>query len=189
MNPRILLLNGSLGYVQESDGAIDMQAEINQENSFMQITRQKINALKPDLIFVEKDASRLALQVLEEDKITVITNTPAKILKMIARQTQTIVCPSTHLLNRRFVVGYCLNFRIEKVKSQDSTQQHHSLTNTTSLMLLEGCQAKLGCSIVLSGPEPEELRNVRRAIRRCLKTARTLLLEREILRFICPQID
>lgn len=85
----------------------------------MRIIRSKINALKPDIIFVEKDASRLALQLLEDDKITVVTNTSAKILKMIARQTQTIVCPSTHLLDRRFIIGYCLNFRIDKIKTHE----------------------------------------------------------------------
>ena len=86
-NPKILLLNGSLGYVQETDGHVDMQAEINQQESFINIIRRKIQKVKPDIIFVEKDASRLALQTLEEDNITVVTVTSAKMLKMIARAT------------------------------------------------------------------------------------------------------
>ena len=155
----------------------------------MRILRAKINALSPDIIFVEGDASRLFLQLLEEDRITVVTNTPAKMLKMIARQTQTIVCPSTNLLDKRFVVGYCLNFRIEQVKNQSPAKQHHSLSETTSLMFLEGCQAKLGCSIVLSGPDLKELELVRRGIKTCLKTARILLLERELFRFFVPEIE
>jgi len=187
-NPKILLLNGSLGYVQEDDGLIDIPAEISQQESFIRIIRQKIKALKPDIIFVEKDASRLALQVLEEDKITVVTNTSAKMLKMIARQTQTIVCPSTNLLDKRFVVGYCLNFRIEPIKNAPK-KNHKSLAETTSLMFLEGCQAKLGCSIVLSGPDMAEIKLVRKALKVCLKTARILLIERELFRFFVPQIE
>ena len=35
---------------------------------------------------------------------------------MIARATQTITCPSTNLLDKNFVVGYCLNFRVEQIK-------------------------------------------------------------------------
>lgn len=65
----------------------------------------------------------------------------------------------------------------------------HALADTTSLMFLEGCQAKLGCSIVLSGPDTKELKIVRRAIKTCLRTARILLLEREFFRFIVPEID
>ena len=56
-------------------------------------------------------------------------------------------------------------------------------------MYLEGCQAKLGCSIVISGPEMDELRQVRHALKACLKTARILLLEREIFRFFVPEIE
>ena len=93
-----------------------MQAEINQQESFMKIIRHKIQSLKPDIIFIEKDASRLALESLIEDNITLVTVTSAKMLKMIARATQTIVCPSPNLLDKNFVVGYCLNFRVEHIK-------------------------------------------------------------------------
>ena len=43
--------------------------------------------LKPDIIFIEKDASRMALEMLMEDNITIVTVTSAKMLKMIARVT------------------------------------------------------------------------------------------------------
>ena len=63
-NPRILLLSGSLGYVQEDDGFIDVRAEILQQDSFIKIIKSKIQSVNPDLIFVEKDASRPALELL-----------------------------------------------------------------------------------------------------------------------------
>ena len=56
-------------------------------------------------------------------------------------------------------------------------------------MFLEGCQAKLGCSIVLSGPDQAELKQVRHALKACLKTARILLLEREMFRYFMPEIS
>ena len=56
-------------------------------------------------------------------------------------------------------------------------------------MFLEGCQAKLGCSIVLSGDDMEELKIVRKALKKCLMTARVLILEREYLRFISPDME
>ena len=161
----------------------------------MKIIRHKIQSLKPDIIFIEKDASRLALESLIEDNITLVTVTSAKMLKMIARATQTIVCPSPNLLDKNFVVGYCLNFRVEHIKPINASSSgggkasHQSLTESTSLMFLEGCQAKLGCSIVLSGPDLRELKRVRHAIKSCLKTARILLMEREMFRFLMPEIE
>ena len=154
----------------------------------MKIIRQKIKSLQPDVIFIEKDASRMAIEKLMEDNITLVTVTSAKMLKMIARATQTVVCPSTNLLDKNFIVGNCLNFRVEQVKQPPNSMQAKSLSESTSYMFLEGCQAKLGCSIVLSGPDPQELKQVRRALKSCLKIARILLLEREMFRFFMPDI-
>ena len=55
----------------------------------MKIIMQKIKALSPNLIFIEKDASRTALEHMIKDDITVVTVTSAKMLKMIARATPT----------------------------------------------------------------------------------------------------
>ena len=38
-NPKVLVLNNSLGYVQDDDGPVDMRAEINQQESFLKIVR------------------------------------------------------------------------------------------------------------------------------------------------------
>lgn len=55
-------------------------------------------------------------------------------------------------------------------------------------MCLDGCYQKLGCSIVLSGPDVNELRTVRHALIKCLKYARILFLEREYLNFLRPNL-
>ncbi len=73
--------------------------------------------VNPDVIFVEKDVSRQALDMLFKDKRTVVTNTPLKILNMIERCTQTIICPNSNFKTRSFIVGTCENFKIETYKS------------------------------------------------------------------------
>lgn len=114
-------------------------------------------------------------------------------MSMIARQTQTIICPSTNLIDKNFIVGNCLKFRVEHIipiaknaDIMDASGDNSALISSTSLMFLEGCQSKLGCSIVLSGPDMNELNQVKQALRKCLKTARVLMLEREYLKFIRP---
>jgi hypothetical protein len=115
-NPKILILANSLGYVQDQEGIIDLEAEINQEQINMQIIMSKIQSVNPDVIFLEKEASRLALETLFKDKRTVVTNTPPKTIRRIARATQTICCPNTNLIDSKFIVGNCLKFRVEQIK-------------------------------------------------------------------------
>jgi hypothetical protein len=51
-------------------------------------------------------------------------------------------------------------------------------------MYLEGCEPFLGCTIVLSGPQMEELKIVKKALKKCLKIARVLVLEKAYYIFI-----
>ena len=41
----------------------------------------------------------------------------------------------------------------------------------------------------MSGPDLEELKTVRKALQQCLKSARMLVLEREYLRFVAPDME
>jgi 1-phosphatidylinositol-3-phosphate 5-kinase len=86
-NPRILILKNSLGYVQDDESMVDLSAEINQENYNMQIIMQSIKLVDPHIIFVEHEASRLALETLFKDQRTVVTNVHPKMMAMIARST------------------------------------------------------------------------------------------------------
>jgi len=56
-------------------------------------------------------------------------------------------------------------------------------------MCLEGCRPELGCSIVLSGSDLTELKRIRHALRKCIVMARSLLHEKEYLRFIRPDLN
>jgi len=124
--------------------------------------------------------------MLFKDKRTVVTNTPLKILKMIERCTQTIICPNSNFITRSFIVGTCENFKIETYKNQRDINA--VVKDQTSLMFLDGCFEKLGCSIVLSCPDVLELKKVRHVLIKCIKYARILFLEREYLSFVKPDI-
>jgi 1-phosphatidylinositol-3-phosphate 5-kinase len=146
-NPRILILGNYLGYVQDAeDNIVDLSAEIHQESSNMQIIMTKIQQVNPHIIFVEHEASRLALETLFKDQRTVVTNVDPKMMAMIARLSQTIICPSTNLIDKNFIVGSCLKFRVEhiapietKMDFMQPSADFQTLTGHTSLMFLEGC--------------------------------------------------
>jgi chaperonin GroEL (HSP60 family) len=62
-NPRILLLSSSLEF-QRTARFSSFDALLQQEKQHLQIVVNKIAALKPDVVVVEKTVSRLALEFL-----------------------------------------------------------------------------------------------------------------------------
>jgi len=68
-NPRILLLSSSLEF-QRTARFSSFDALLQQEKQHLQIVVNKIAALKPDVVVVEKTVSRLALEFLL--KVTVV---------------------------------------------------------------------------------------------------------------------
>ena len=142
--------------------------------------------MNPDVIFVEKDASFKVIEMLMQDGRTVVTNTQAKLLEMIARATQTIICPNHNFISTAFKIGKCGLFKIVQKKGFEAADQYTA--NTTSMLYLEGTDATLGCSIVLSGSDKTELETVKEALLACIKQTRSLLLQSEYLKFIKPSI-
>lgn len=108
--PRILMLANSLGYMQDEADYMDIMELQQQEDPYLQIIRAKVNQVRPNLIFVEKNASSKAIKQFLQDNITIVTDVPTKMMKMIARCTQTVMCPSTNLVSSNFTVGKCKTF-------------------------------------------------------------------------------
>ena len=105
----------------------------------------------PDLIFIEKDASFRVLDLLIADGRTVVMNTEPALLRMIARATQTIICPNSNFISKAFKIGQCGQFRVQQQKGFSGTEVY--TTQQTSMLYLEGTQKELGCSIVLKGSD------------------------------------
>lgn len=157
--PRILLLENSLGYVQEDGLAlVDLEQEIGQEDALIRIIKKKIEQVNPDIIFVEKDATRLVLDMLLSINKTVVTNTSRKMLLMIARCSQTIICPNYCFISKGFKVGECGLFKTEQIKG---TESKDLFQQKKGLICLDGCRQELGCSIVVSGNDLNELKRIR----------------------------
>ena len=99
------------------------------------------------------------LDKLRSLDITVITNVKKSSMKRIARCTQTIMIPTTNLLEKSFVLGKCKRFYMEKRGRQTGARAGAGgiITMETSILYFEGCIPYLGCTIVLSGREMNEL--------------------------------
>lgn len=58
------------------------------------------------------------------------------------------------------------------------------ISNETSLMYLDGCEPYLGCTIILSGKDKEELKVIKKALKKMITISRILILEKEYNSFI-----
>ena len=54
----------------------------------------------------------------------------------------------------------------------------------TDLIKIEGCLPYLGCTIILSGKDMDELKKVKHALKKILRFSRQLYLENEYLNFL-----
>ena len=106
-NPLILLLKESVGSVKNETGFTDIQSVVDQEEYWVDIVKQKLTQVKPNIIIVEKDVGYKVLDALREENITVITNLNHHKMKRMARYTQTIISPSYNVIDKSFVLGKC----------------------------------------------------------------------------------
>jgi 1-phosphatidylinositol-3-phosphate 5-kinase len=161
---------------------MDLASEIKQEDDLMNIIVKKIEQVNPDLIFVQDDCSTKAIEAMLRKEITVVSNVKESIMQRIGRLTQTLNCPSTNLISSDFSLGKCEMYSMENLAVKSLTRTVDS--NDTTIIKLEGCLPFLGCTILLSGPDMNELRLVKHALKKMLRMSRQLILENEYYQFM-----
>lgn len=125
-NPKILLLWGALGVMKNFEdlpGAskqsqqrhlyMDINSVISQEDQYVEILKQKLENIKPDVVITEKEISFKVLEVLKEQGVAAISNVSEAQLLNLARLTQTIIAPSANVIDQSFQMGHCKLFRVE----------------------------------------------------------------------------
>ena len=99
------------------------------------------------------------MNMMREKKITVVCNLPDRKMKRLARLTQTIVLPSINVIDSSFSLGHSKLFREDNLSRQLRGQDAY-FTNThtveQTLLVFDGCNPVLGCTICLSGPMQKE---------------------------------
>src|SRR5690606_1835108 len=105
---------------------------LQQEREYLKIVESKIVALRPHVFVVERTVSRLALEFLLENNLTLILNVKPHLIRSIARVTRTCILPSTGDIpvgrsvsvagptynsgEAPSVVGYCGRFYLKSYK-------------------------------------------------------------------------
>lgn len=205
-NPRILLFACGISY-DRSNGSGRMSSFdtlLEQERSYMAILVEKISALEPDVIFVEKNVSRPAQELLRERQISIVLNVKSELLNRIARHTGAEVIISVDHVDKVDpvqVVGSCRSFTVKSIpvpvdrlnlsQAKKPSQASAGVVfkapagpirlRTDTYIFLDGCDPLNGCTILITGPSKLALRLLKQLTRAVLLMTYQLLLEAYVL--------
>ncbi|KAI9997050.1 hypothetical protein PInf_000483 [Phytophthora infestans] len=204
-NPRILLFACGISY-DRSNGTGRMSSLdtlLEQEKSYMAILVNKISALEPDVIFVEKTVSRHAQELLCERRISIVLNVKSEMLRRIARHTGADVLTSVDHVDKADpakVIGRCRSFMVKSipvVPDEGLSPAKKSLQalagvfmkapavpsrlRTDTYLYLDGCDPLNGCTVLITGPSKQTLRVFKQLTRTVLSMTYQLLLEAHVL--------
>lgn len=107
----------------------------------------KIEALRPNVLLVEKSVSSYAQDHLLAKEISLVLNVKRPLLERIAQCTGALITPSVDNISTTRL-GHCELFRLEKVCEQHETANQLNKKPLKTLMFFEGCPRRLGCTVM-----------------------------------------
>ena len=194
--PKILLLKGSLEGLRinrGNKGANSLVIKSSAVEDYIEIIRKKIEAIAPQIIIVEGNASQKYQDFFSADKmnISLITKCSIKQLNRIARCVNSFVVPSPDLIGKQVILGSCAQFKVQtiKIKSEKNKNDLFMRAEEYNLMRFEGCGKILFNTIILSGPDLDELKELKKLMKIIVKTARFLYCQKFILKYFNMYYD
>lgn len=173
-HPSILILTFPLEYARHQQHFMSLEPVIRQEREFLQNLVNRIAALKPNLLLVERNVSGLALEFLEKANIATAYNVKASVLEAVSRCSQTrIISSIDKLAIKPLQAGKCSSFYLK-------TYVHNRRKKT--YMFLSGCAKELGCTIVLRGANHTTLARMKRITEFMVYVVYNLKLETCLMR-------
>lgn len=108
----------------------------------------KIEALRPNVLLVEKSVSSYAQEHLLAKEISLVLNVKRPVLERIARCTGALITPSIDDIPRARL-GHCELFRLEKISEQHEPANQFNKKPVKTLMFFEGCPRRLSCTVMI----------------------------------------
>ena len=173
-HPNILILTFPLEYARHQQHFMSLEPVIKQEREFLQNLVNRIAALRPQLLLVERSVSGLALQFLEQANIATAYNVKASVLEAVSRCCQTrIISSIDKLAVKPAQAGKCAAFYLKTYVNGGRKKTY---------MFLSGCAKELGCTIVLRGAEDVTLAKMKRITEFMIYVVYNLKLETCLMR-------
>ncbi|XP_028781474.1 putative 1-phosphatidylinositol-3-phosphate 5-kinase FAB1C [Neltuma alba] len=178
--PRLLLLGGALEFQKVPNQLASFDTLLQQENDHLKIIISKIEALRPNVLLVEKSVAPCALEHLLTKEISLVLNVKRPLLDRIARCTGALITPSVDSLSKARL-GHCELFRLERMVEDHETSNQSNKKSSKTLMFFEGCPRRLGCTVLLKGACREDLKKIKHVVQYAVFAAYHLSLETSFL--------
>ncbi|XP_065212151.1 putative 1-phosphatidylinositol 3-phosphate 5-kinase isoform X2 [Planococcus citri] len=154
INPRILLLQCPIVYQRVEGRLMSLEPVMMQEQQYLRHTVARIAALKPDLVLVHRNVSRLAQESLNALNITLVLNVKMQVMERVARCTNADILTAIDAHVGTTQLGTCRSFYIREMPLKNG--------GSKTLMFFEGCAfPQLGCTILLRGASESELKKLK----------------------------
>ncbi|XP_050375007.1 putative 1-phosphatidylinositol-3-phosphate 5-kinase FAB1C [Argentina anserina] len=179
-NPRLLILGGALEYQKVPNQLASFNTLLHQENDHLRMVISKIEALRPNVLLVEKSVSSYAQDHLLAKEISLVLNVKRPVLERIARCTGALITPSIDDIPKARL-GHCELFRLEKISEQHEPANQFNKKPMKTLMFFEGCPRRLSCTVLLKGACVEQLKKIKHVVQYAVFAAYHLSLETSFL--------
>ncbi|XVF63238.1 hypothetical protein PTKIN_Ptkin09bG0071600 [Pterospermum kingtungense] len=181
-NPRLLLIQGVLG---QSSSGLSSFSSLDEEKGHLKSLSEMIDMCHPNVILVEKTVSRDVQEFILTKGITLVFDMKLHRLERVARCTGSPIIPSDTLMNQKLKQNdsfkQCDSFHIEKFVEEHACFGEGGKRPSKTLMFLEGCPKRLGCTILLKGSHSEELKKIKYVVQYAVVMAYHLILETSFL--------
>lgn len=173
-HPRIVIVTFAIEYARHEAHFMSLDPVIAQEQEYLENLVNRIAALRPHVLLVQKHVSGLAIRMLEKAGITVAYNIKESVLAAVARVTRTVMIKSVDKLAiDPMHLGQCESFEVKTYVSEGLRKTY---------IYLSGCEPELGCTIVLRGADTKTLRSIKRIAEFMCYVAYNLKLENSLMR-------
>ena len=170
-NARVLLLGCSLEYERREGVLLSIDKVLQQEKEYLTLLISKlITTINPTIIFVERNVSLLAQQMLAEKGVCVLQNVKLRTLQIISRLTGAAILASTDHASPSSL-GKCPNFEIAS---------YYGPWGYKNCAIVKGPQQKFGTVILRGAPKPT-LDKVKQVTQFLIYAAYNLVLENHLL--------
>ncbi|BAT94383.1 hypothetical protein VIGAN_08098200 [Vigna angularis var. angularis] len=175
-NPRLLLISGALGHSIDGLSSFD---SMDQEKDDLKSKMDRIEMCHPNVILVEKTVSRDIQESILAKGMTLVLDMKLHRLERVARCTGSPILSCDNLNGQK--LRHCEFIYFEKFVEEHDGVGEGGKKPIKTLMFIEGCPTRLGCTILLKGTHSDELKRIKCVLRCAVVMAYHLILETSFL--------
>lgn len=161
-NPRLLLIRGMLDQSSGTSGLSSFSSMIPQAEDNLAALLKNLEASHANIILVEKSAARDVVERVLKLGVTLVLDMKDNRLERVARCTGSPIVSFDETFDAK--LRHCDLVYFEKLVEDHAIVGEGGKKPSKTLMFLEGCPKRLGCTILLKGSHSEELKKIKSVV-------------------------